>query len=489
MRKMKIEFSCDLTSAPGPLEHFWKYCVGSDHAPVALRADWQQQLKRCQEELGFERVRFHGLLSDDLGTLVRENDEIVYSFFNADQIFDFLVSIGMHPFVELSFMPNTLASSNKTVFHYKANVTPPKDYKQWATLIRKVVEHWTERYGIDEVRQWNFEVWNEPNLKAFWTGTQRDYFKLYRYTASAIKAVDSSLRVGGPATAKNEWLEEFRDFCERNKVPLDFISTHHYPTDAFGKPGDDTETQLAKSNRGALKEQAQDARRRAGDLPLYYTEWNSSSNPFDHLHDQRYAAAFVVKSIMDVANLVDAYSFWTFSDIFEENYFPSIPFHGGFGLLTLHGIAKPTYRAFELLHRLGDKLFLVDGLHQTINAWVVRNKHGVTVLLTNHALPGHSIETERVVIRLRSSIRPRAAFISRIDEKHANPRLVWEEMGSPNYPSSSELEVFSEASKVIRKRQSFKWSNELATFEVDLPPHAVAAIEVELPAQPGGHPE
>lgn len=486
MRKMKIEFSCDLGGTPSPLKHFWEYCVGSDHAPVALRADWQQQLKRCHEELGFKRVRFHGLLSDDLGTLVCERDELIYSFFNADQIFDFLVSIGMQPLVELSFMPTTLASGNKTVFHYKGNITPPRDYKQWATLIRELVGHWVERYGIGEVRTWNFEVWNEPNLKAFWTGTQRDYFKLYRYTAEAIKEIDSSLKVGGPATADNAWIEEFRVFCHRNKVPLDFISTHHYPTDAFGGPGDDTETQLSKSNRGALRQEAQDARRRSGELSLYYTEWNSSSNPFDDLHDQPYAAAFVVKSVMDVAGVVDAYSFWTFSDIFEENYFPSIPFHGGFGLLTLHGIAKPTYRAFEVLHGLGDELLLVDGLHETVNVWVVRKEKIVTVLLTNHALPGHSIETEHVVIRLAGAPKPRGAFAYRIDKDHANPRRMWQEMGAPTYPSAAELNVLSEASRVIPEKQSFKWTDKVITVEVDLPPNAVAAIEVEVPDESRG---
>src|SRR5881398_2128528 len=112
---MKIEFVCDRAGKPSPLPHFWEYCVGSDHAPVALRADWQQQLKRCHVELGFESVRFHGLLSDDVGTLVCEDAKLVYSFFNADQIFDFLISIGMRPFVELSFMPSTLASGRKTV--------------------------------------------------------------------------------------------------------------------------------------------------------------------------------------------------------------------------------------------------------------------------------------------------------------------------------------------------------------------------------------
>jgi xylan 1,4-beta-xylosidase len=154
-------------------------------------------------------VRFHGLLSDDVGTVVTHKDELLYSFFNADQIIDFLLSIGVRPFVELSFMPTALASGSKTVFNYRGNVTPPRDYAQWSTLIHTLVGHWVDRYGIHEVSEWFFEVWNEPNLKAFWTGTQRDYFRLYRVTAAAIKTIDPSLKVGGPATARDGWIEEF----------------------------------------------------------------------------------------------------------------------------------------------------------------------------------------------------------------------------------------------------------------------------------------
>src|SRR5687768_9935423 len=234
-----IDFFCDLAEPTTPLPHFWEHTVGSDHAPVALRADWQQQLQRCHTELGFQYVRFHGLLSDDMGTLVRENDKLLYSFFNADKVFDFILSTGMKPFVELSFMPIALASGKKTVFNYEANVTPPRDYKQWATLVGKLVTHWVERYGAAEVRKWFFEVWNEPNLKAFWTGTQRDYFKLYQVTADAIKAIDPSLKVGGPATARDGWIEEFLEFCKTANVPVDFVSTHHYPTDALGHEDDD----------------------------------------------------------------------------------------------------------------------------------------------------------------------------------------------------------------------------------------------------------
>lgn len=467
-----VEFRCSLADPSTPLPHFWEHTVGSDHAPMALRADWQAQLRRCHTELGFQHVRFHGLLSDDMST--------VHSLFNADQIFDFLLSIGMRPFVELSFMPAVLASGHTTVFHYRANVTPPRHYGQWGDLIRQMTAHWVARYGRREVGQWFFEVWNEPNLKAFWTGTQRDYFRLYRYTADAIKAVDGSLRVGGPATAKNEWIEEFLTFCDGTGLPADFVSTHHYPTDPFGDPDDDTETQLAKGQRSILRQQAQDARRRAGERPLYYTEWNTSSNARDPLHDQPYAAAFVIKTVMEATDLVDGYSFWTFSDLFEENALPSLPFHGGFGLLTLHGVPKPTYRAFELLHRLGTDRLLVDGHHHTVDAWIARRDATVTALLSNHALPRHPIATERVEIHLTAALEPRRVVVERIDDEHANARRLWIEMGRPEYLTPTNVEQLEAVSRLRAEPLAWSRGADMVRTAVDLPPHSVAAVTFDF---------
>jgi xylan 1,4-beta-xylosidase len=473
-------FFCTISEVRAALPHFWEHTVGSGHASLALRTDWQRQLRRCHEELGFRYVRFHGLLSDDVGTLICHQGKFLYSFFNIDQIFDFLLSIGMKPFVELSFMPTALASGSKTVFHYRANVTPPKDYQEWATFIRKLVAHWVERYGVESVRQWFFEVWNEPNLKSFWVGTQADYFELYRHTTEAIKGVDASLQTGGPATAHNEWIEEFLDFCEKHRLPADFVTTHHYPTDAFGSPQDDTESQLAKSQRSILRAQAQDASRRAQGYPLYYTEWNTSSNGRDPLHDQPYAAAFVTKTIMEANGLVAGYSFWTFTDIFEENYFPSIPFHGGFGLLNLHGIPKPTYRIYELLHRLGNQLLLVDGLHETVDVWVVCGDRNITVLFSNHALPRHPIQTEQVYIELHDAPEPHASYLERVDDNHANPYRFWEEMGKPEYFSAQQVEELQATSQL--QREPCPWSYEDRTIKLNLtlPPHAVAVATLEF---------
>lgn len=475
----KLTFFCDLAEATIPLPHFWEHTVGSDHAPVALRGDWQRDLRRAHDELGFRYVRFHGLLSDDMGTVVRDNKKLIYSFFNIDQVFDFLLSIGMKPFVELSFMPAALASGNSTVFKYQGNVTPPKDYKQWATLVEDLVSHCAERYGEKEVSEWFFEVWNEPNLKEFWTGKQRDYFRLYRYTAEAIKNVSTSFKVGGPATAKSAWIEDFVAFCERNDVPADFISTHYYPNDGYERSGD-IELQLFKSQRGIMREVAQNTRNHSRNRPVHYTEWNTSSCPFDPLHDEPYAAAAIASTVMEANGLVEGYSFWTFSDIFEENYFPSLPFHGGFGLLTLHGIPKPSYRAFELLHDLGDRQSLVDGLHESVDCSVIQKDSSVTVLLTNHTTPGHTIGTEEIQIRLDNAREPVAAQIRRVDEEHANAKRLWEEMGQPGYLSAKDVERLEKASQVVSEKQLVDFGNGTLFVKTTLPAHGVATITIDF---------
>ena len=475
-------FTCDFSQSGALFPHFWERLIGSGHAPLALRADWQQQLARCQRELGIQSVRFHGLLSSPMDTILCRDNQTQYSFFNLDQICDFLLSIGMKPWLELSFMPATLASGSETVMHYASNVTPPKDFTLWSDLISTLARHLVARYGLEEVRRWHFEVWNEPNMDGFWSGTQDEYFDLYRHTVTALKNVDAKLQVGGPATAQNAWLGEFIEFCAREKLPCDFVSTHHYPTDALGKPGDDTVAQLAAGHRGILREQAATARAQVGDKLLFYTEWNSSSNPRDDLHDRPYAAAFDLKTVLGMQGVVDIYSLWTFSDIFVENQMPERAFQGGFGLLTMHGIAKPAYRAFQLLHRLGDEQLKISGEHNTVNAWCVRDESArrATILLCNHALPRHEIARETVQLTLRNLTAPRCIIIERIDDEHTNARALWEKLGSPAYPTPRQHEWLEVASQMVPEALAFEFKNGEVALSVEVPPHGIAAITLEF---------
>lgn len=482
---MSTRFVCDASGQPEPFPHFWEYCVGSGRAALALRADWQAQLKQCREDLGFQHVRFHGLLDDDMGTLNEQKEKSIYSFHNVDKIYDFLLSIGMRPAVELSFMPKALASGDETVFHYQANVTPPQDYDAWATLVSKLARHCIERYGANEVSSWPIEVWNEPNIPSFWTGSQQDYFRLYETTWKALKHVHEELRVGGPVTAKQEWIPEFLAYCSNASVPPDFISTHTYPTDALGSPDDDTRKTLAKGHLGILREQAEDVRKQAGQRPLYYTEWCTSSNPRDELHDEPYAAAYIVHTMMSLGTLVDAYSYWTFSDIFEENFFPAKPFQGGFGLMTIAGIPKPSYRAFELLHRLGNERMPVKGEHETVKVWAVRDANKFTLVIVNLALPEHPIEVEKVDLEIFGLSTVAAAQAFRIDHTHANAKGKWKLQGEPQYPTPDEVAAMIEASMLHAEPVSLRQDKNALRFGITVQPQSVTAVELQFAAPQG----
>ena len=481
-----IEFRCSLDGATVALPHVWERIVGSCHAPLALRADYQGQLRRAHQELGFQFVRFHGLLGDDMGTLVQQGKDRVYSFFNAHRIWDALLDLGMRPFVELSFMPTAIASGHSTVFRYRANVTPPKHWSDWGELVRRLAASAVARYGAPEVEQWFFEVWNEPNLRAFWRGTRAQYFRLYRETARALKEISPGLHVGGPSTAQNAWIEEFLEDCEQTGTAVDFVSTHHYPTDRTVHLSDDVEDQLAGMQRDILREEAQDARRRAGGMPLFYTEWNTSAHGRDPTHDDPYAAAFIIRTVLQANGLVDAYAFWTFSDLFEEQHFPSHEFHGGFGLLTLHGIAKPSYHAFRLLHRLGTELVtLIDGMHANVAAWVVRNGHRATVVLINSAPPRHDVVPALVVVHLATERTVQAAMIERIDDTHGNPKDRWLEMGAPEYLRQADVDELHQASTLRAEPHQVTWDDTGIHVPVDLPPNSVAAVTLDLAGLPG----
>jgi xylan 1,4-beta-xylosidase len=448
---------------------------------MALRADYQGQLRRARRELGFQSVRFHGLLSDDMGTLVQAGAERIHSFFNAHRAWDAVLDIGMRPFVELSFMPTAIASGRSTVFRYQGNVTPPTRWDDWSDLTRRLAASAIDRYGAAEVTQWFFEVWNEPNLRAFWRGSRAQYFRLYRETAQALKSVSPELMVGGPSTAQNGWITEFLDDCERTGTPVDFVSTHHYPTDSTQHIEGGTEAKLAAIQRDILREEAQDARRRAGDKPLFYTEWNTSADDRDPLHDESYAAAFIIRTVLQMNGIVDAYSFWTFSDLFEEQYMPSRQFPGGFGVLTLDGVAKPSYRAFELLHRLGTELVMpIDGMHANVGAWVARDGRRVTILLVNSAPPQRDLIPARTVLHLETTASVRTATIERIDDSHANPKGRWLEMGAPEYLRPADVDVLHAASTLDAEPCHVTTDATGIHVATELPRHGIAAVTLEL---------
>ena len=394
----------DLNKVQGNFNTMFKECVGAGRANEGLRADWQQQLALVKKECDFKYIRMHGLLTDDMGVYKEDrNGNPEYNFQYIDVLYDFILSIGMKPFVELSFMPNALASGNQTCFWWKGNVTPPKDYEKWKDLIRNLVLHFTQRYGKDEVKTWYFEVWNEPNLNYFWAGTQEEYFKLYRYTEEAIKRVNKDYRVGGPATAGAAWVPDMINFCIKNNLPLDFISTHSYGVkqgyvDDTGRRGTILDKNEWSVSGDIINSRKQISESPMPDLELHYTEWSSSYTPTDPIHDSYHEAAFILEKIKQVGNAPTSMSYWVFTDIFEENGPRFTPFHGGFGLLNYQGIKKPAFYSYYFLNKLGN----TELINADSSSWACKNSNGnIQVLFWDftNTHPGDSVNDQEYYIR------------------------------------------------------------------------------------------
>jgi xylan 1,4-beta-xylosidase len=368
----------DVNLIKGANSKVWRKCIGAGRANEGLRADWQEQLRLTKKECGFEYIRMHGLLTDDMGVYFEDKQgNPIYNWQYIDVLFDFLVDIKVRPFVEVSFMPGALASGDQTIFWWRGNVTPPKSYDKWYNFIKAMTEHYTERYGREEVRKWYFEVWNEPNLEYFFSGTMADYMKLYDYTVKAIKAVDTNYKVGGPATAGNAWIPEMINHCSENNVPIDFISTHDYAVsqgylDEYGTQGTVLNPSYKAITQNVIDSRNKITNSKKPNLELHYTEWSTSYTPSDPVHDSYHSCAFILDKIKGTENVANSMSYWVFTDIFEEAGPRHSPFHGGFGLLNYQSVKKPAFFAYQFLNNLGN-----TELQNTDSAsWICKNENG-----------------------------------------------------------------------------------------------------------------
>ena len=467
----------DVDAPARPFPHFWEHVFGSGRAILALREGYRSDLREVKAVTAMRYVRFHNILHDEVGVYDEdEHGNPLYNFSYVDQIYDGLLNNGVRPFVEISFMPKKLALRQDVhPFWYKQIVSPPKDYAKWDALMQAFAQHLLDRYGIAEVSQWYFEVWNEPNID-FWSGEpkQATYFELYDHTARALKAVSARLRVGGPASSSAHWVDDFLRHADAEDVPVDFVSSHGYADDSvedlFGTHEDIPVDQ--RVCRAIAKVHDQIANSAYPGLPLMWTEWNVPS--FGHLkaRDSAYVGAGLADDIAQCDGLVDEMSFWTFSDVFEENGPGREPFTGSFGLMGLDGIRKPSYTAFALLHKLGDERFA----SKDPGTLVTRRKDGsIVIALWNLVDPG-TAGGERARALSFHGLQPGATLrVTRIDDQHASSLAVYESMGRPRYPSMAQVAELNLAAELPTARTVTLPADN--TLRLDLPPNGLVLLE------------
>ena len=532
-----MEFRIARNTPTFPHDRHWQFCVGSGHALLALRTDYTRQLKFIHDTLGIERVRFHGIFDDDMRTFndlsmmyeIPGSEAFTEYNFNACGVaYDNVLDAGMKPFVELSFMPGKLArkkegETREGRFFYKPLIVPPEDLEAWKKYITEFLRFLVHRYGIEEIRTWFFEVWNEPDLPvAFWNGTRDEYFRLYGATVQAIKAVDPGIQVGGPATSNSKWVRSFLKYCGDHSLPVDFISTHQYAGDPLGgveSQGEmdeemdfDLEAMIAGMKKaaaflagmenknfldgfrtimpdksettdieyGTFPHNAREVRKQAGNLPVYYTEWNENAGFSSFTNDTRKVAAYDVRAALETSGVLNGSSIWCFSDIFEELHpFPQ-EFHGGFGMLTQNGIPKPVYHAMKMLADAGDQQLDLgpDATKGEIGIAAFRKEHSTQILLFRQKMKNLDLPKEKAAVRLELPAKPAGVTLRRIDEDHGNPCRLWQEMGSPLSLNRAEVSELKEKSDVLPEAWPFAWENGCLTLEAELGVNDVYFFEV-----------
>ncbi len=475
----------------GQWSRFYEECVGTCHPMTILQSAYgrniQDALEKGSRLCGFKRFRTHGILNDDIGIYHEDSyGNPVYDWTNYDLIIDAVRARGIVPIIEVSHMPEDLASGDGHFFWYNnvpANTTPPKDYIKWKNLVKELVLHSEARYGQDEVRNlWRFEIWNEPELGGFFHGTQEDYFKMYDYAVQGIIEADPLVKVGGPAVSAPQvpnWVRDFMDHCtyETNYATgqigtrVDLVTYHRY-SDDINFDG----SASAASNANSMPQFHADLYdylvnnwNFTGEIMC--TEWAPVSAAIPIHSDHESSASFVAKTIHLLADnepypVPHAYSFWVISDIFEEwDAGSRDAFDGSFGMLLRghpdipdsYDLEKPVFHAFQLLHRLSDQWISLtggttgDGVGGV--ATMTNNNDAIQVLVYNHVTGAQADPTQNDLVRITVNNIPFAPGDIRvtqhtIDHTISNAYTVWLEMGSPLQPSPEEWTILKQAAQL-----------------------------------------
>lgn len=479
----------------------WRNIIAVGRANNLLRADILEHLAYAQKVMGYRYCRFHAIFDDEMKVVQRnpETGKLVFQWHEVDQVYDALLKLGIKPFVELNPMPKAMASGTQTMFNYGMNVTPPKSNQEWGYLIETFTRHLVERYGIDEVRTWYFEVWNEPNLSGFWGGTQADYWELYKASALAVKKVDAQIRIGGPASSKGNWVKEIITYTTQNNLPLDFVSTHLYPQDEQVQYPDRVGSPYRIGDFfSATVREVEDVVRKSEkpNLEIHWTEWNTQTAATakqitwgDNIYvDNLYAASFIARNCLELDNAAKSLAYWVVSDIFDEGGIPHSPFSSTYGLISIHGLPKASFNAFKILRKLTGDIMTVtpkEALPLGAGCFVVKEQSVTKVLLWNQNFP--EIKDQKSwsgSVQIPSGLDSALNIIqTTIGIGHGSPWETWQVMGRPQNLSPTQYDLLKAHAEPAYLFSKLSTKKQTAIINFTLKPGEVQYFELTPPTE------
>lgn len=508
--RSKSNISINLNQNKENINHNWKLLTTIGRARDGLNNDIQRKLKIIQREIGFKYIRFHGIFDDEMNVYSEDcNEKVVLDFLEIEKLFNFLDSINLKPFIELGFMPSKLAKEQNQIFDRPTIISPPRDMNKWNLLIESFINYCISRYGLEEVKTWYFEVWNEPEIvNLFGFKDVSDYYNLFENTYNTIKSISKDIKVGAPGInficeGSYKWAQDFYDFYSSKNIEPDFIYSHSY---AYIVDKDIKEIDInSLSEKGILPEDEKFLQNyieklnkkvkeiNKKDIDIYITEWNSSPSHRELTHDTCYKSAFIVKNIVENMDSTESLAYWVVSDYIEELPLPEDEYHGGVGLITMNSIKKASYNAFYLLAKLGN--ILVD---RGDGYYITRSSKGYQIIIYNYYHFDKlylSMDTSKITQEDRYSVFKNDNYKEfnftlenidsgnyeikeyRVNRNQGSSFDAWVEMGAPKYLELDEIEYLKSKSypSYIRTNENIKDSYEISKI---LQPHEILLLEI-----------
>ncbi len=535
-----VSITVDLSGTKGKMQPVWAW-FGCDEPNYAYMKDGKKLLTELGKLKPSQPVYFraHNMLTTGDGSASFKwgstnaytedaNGNPVYNWKIVDSIFDTYLARGIKPMAEVGFMPQALSIKPEPYRHnwkpgdpygniYTGWAYPPKDYQKWAALVFEWVKHSVERYGKEEVASWYWELWNEPDL-AYWRGTRQEFFKLYDYTADAIKRALPMAKVGGvdgtgPLGRLSGYrlLEGFLQHVLRDTnyatgkigAPLDFITFHAKgaPTLVKGHVRMNLGTQLRAVNNGfELVASFPELKH----LPIIIGESDPEgcaacgmhTNPENAYRNGTMFSSYTAAAFARKYELADHYKVNFIGAVSWAFEFEDQPWFHGFRDLATNGVDKPVLNVFRMYGKMGGNRVEVSGnmpynyllvrdssvrKEADINALASYEKKTASVMVWNYHDDDLPAPASQVNITIKN-IPARKAILThyRIDDTHSNSYEVWKKMGSPQQPSEAQIRVLEKAGQLalLEKPRSIKISNGIADIQMELPRQGVSLIQL-----------
>lgn len=485
------------------IPQFWNTAINIGQASDLQNHEVRKQILRMKDSMHFRYIRFWSLFSD---RMIMRNDEEIgqYNFTKLDNILDFLVENGLKPFFDMEEKIKRVNRTDKDFLLYEEKNNKVDSLQIWEEFIRQLIMHLVRRYGIEEVNTWKMEViFDGYCLKGI--DPTDSFFQIFKCTYSIIKKHAPHMEIGGCGFfpdylchLEKRGINFWEEWIRRAPLP-DFFSFMIYAYEAdpegkerFGKKSEDPDY-LKNSIRKIRAELIQHG---LSGQKIYITEWNLTVSDRNKLNDHCFHGAYVMKNIIDVFGEIDMLCYFTGTDIYTEYYDTVWLMHGGEGLLTRDGIAKPSGFAFRFLKKL--KPYFIDKTENCLLTTDRRNQYSLVCHNMKNLNYMYYLQSEETLewdklwknfdewnpLTLKLCIKGvengnYQMTIQKINEKSGSIQDIWADLEYIQDLSDSEIKYLHRATvprMIIRK---FCVEDECIEIELRMRPNEIGYINLE----------